>query len=672
MNDSSTQLILVKEADEVNVVAEEIINVFNNNTQTKYEIKKFSAQEKNKHKFHLVVKFVPNVITAKEFIEKNDKNSLSNKIDPKSLIKYAIISLLIDNTDMHRENLLVKNIDGQNQLILIDPVIDVDTFKFSREDFLNAIKMKDFTKAKNVLVNGNVKDRKSTDKNAKNPKFVELIRLNHIISANVDPNIKNLTLNLANKLTEQEFTEIIEELTDKDHINKIKEIILNGRTYSQSKELMNKMTENIEKNFSDLRQTALDANIIKEDSKYIAKLTEKEIRDFLKKNNFINNVEMLHTEEKNPNCFRNENLALQCDLSNKEITNTTGINSLMTLKTQDDLDNLQSLIDERTKRFEMRKKIFELLNKYTEDKDPNNKDPRKNEEKYFTKDNPKYDIFDSYFGFTVKLLDVNDNSFSIEYSENPSGNKTYAYNDDNFKALNKIIEENKPIYKKKLQGKDLTSQHLRSENVRLVKRFFEDADRGFKIIFDKEGPVTKIYCKNGFDKQYYIDLKSKNLMEEYNGKTKKILNIENSTTQFIQDALIEIDSELKNNNASKKESKELNKDDDKNTINAAETINAAKTIESVNTNNTQDNTNTAEAIESVNTNNTKTKNNKSNFSTNKIVCLALAALTLIASIVLLFTVGAIAASIAGGVGLILTGAFVAEECFSRNDVLPSK
>ena len=373
-----------------------------------------------------------------------------------------------------------------------------------------------------------------------------------------------------------------------------------------------------------------------------ATLTNQTIENFLRKNNFQSRTNVYDDH----NYFYHKSLVLGFDLNAREIRNLAASKTLITLNTQDDLKNLQSLIDERSQKSEIRNKILELLNKETEDKDPNNKDPRKNDEKYFIKNLDKrhmreFDSFRSYFGYSIELLDVVENSFSIEDGNNSANNKTYEYNDDNFKTLKKIIEEQKSAYteKKKMKLIKIT------QNFQLVTEFFTNADRGFKSMIDTTGPLKTIYFKGGFDKQYYFEPESGILIEKYNGTTKTMLNITDSSFESIQDSLTAIDLELTNNNASKKASADSHQDDDKNT---------------------------PKATDSVNKNDKDATKNKSNFSTNKIVCLALAALTLIASIVLLFTVGAIAASIAGGVGLILTGALVVKECFSKNDVLPSK
>ena len=152
MNDSSTKIALVKKTDELDVAEEEIINIFNDDVRTNYKIEKVYANDHENGKFYTAIEFVPNVETVRVFKRKS-LDYLEDNIDPYSLGKSAVISLLTDNIDMHYHNALVKNVDGKNEVVLIDPIIAINSFENTRYDFISAIQNKDFKKAKDLLIN---------------------------------------------------------------------------------------------------------------------------------------------------------------------------------------------------------------------------------------------------------------------------------------------------------------------------------------------------------------------------------------------------------------------------------------------------------------------------------------------------------------------------------------
>ena len=241
MNDSSTKLVLIKATNELDVAAEEIINSFNNDASTNYKIEKVYGSDHGTGKFYTAVEFVPNVETIKLFIQRNSPDDFANKIDPYSLAKSAVISLLTDNIDMHYENALVKNVGGKNHVVLIDPMIKIGAFANTRKDFIGSVANGNWQKAKNLLINSNPKDWtiiKSTGKKITRP----IMRFGNKEAVSI----------AIGRLREKDLINIIKELTVDSKINKI---TLNAQNHAVNKDKMKELANNVMNNFQDLKQS---------------------------------------------------------------------------------------------------------------------------------------------------------------------------------------------------------------------------------------------------------------------------------------------------------------------------------------------------------------------------------------------------------------------------------
>ena len=171
INAKDTNLILIKESNEKDIIAEEIINIIYNK-KIKSKLRKVDIGHTENYVF-VAIKFVKNTLNFSPVLtyfseEANGKEMLNidkllDNVDTYSLVRSAFLNLLSDNSDSHTNNLLIKKIDQKIEIFIIDPKYEQNIFngnnteeKNIRDEFFNAIGYKKLDKAKEIFCNFNV------------------------------------------------------------------------------------------------------------------------------------------------------------------------------------------------------------------------------------------------------------------------------------------------------------------------------------------------------------------------------------------------------------------------------------------------------------------------------------------------------------------------------------